>query len=233
MVSGMDVVPGRGIQFDELRNVLLLALALYLAAALMAMIQGRLLNRIVNRAVQTLRAEVETKLHRLPLSYFDRQPRGEILSRATNDIDNIQQSMQQTLSQLLTSMLHGHRRRGDDGVDLAAAGVDRARDDPRRDDADTSDRQAVEAQVHRPVGPHRSAQRAGRGGVQRPLAGQGVRTPARGAGQLRRRERAALRGRLRRPVHLRADHAGDDVHRQPQLRRHRRRRRPARRRPGR
>jgi ATP-binding cassette, subfamily B, multidrug efflux pump len=68
------------------------------------MIQGRLLNRIVNRAVQTLRAEVEAKLHRLPLSYFDRQPRGEILSRATNDIDNIQQSMQQTLSQLLTSV---------------------------------------------------------------------------------------------------------------------------------
>ena len=104
MVTGMDVVPGRGIQFDELRNVLLLALALYVAAALMAMIQGRLLNRIVNRAVQTLRAEVETKLHRLPLSYFDRQPRGEILSRATNDIDNIQQSVQQTLSQLLTSI---------------------------------------------------------------------------------------------------------------------------------
>jgi ATP-binding cassette subfamily B protein len=104
MVSGMDVVPGQGIQFDELRDVLLLALALYVAAALMAMIQGRLLNRIVNRAVRTLRDEVEAKLHRLPLSYFDRQPRGEILSRATNDIDNIQQSMQQTLSQLLTSV---------------------------------------------------------------------------------------------------------------------------------
>ena len=83
--------------------MLLLALVLYVAAALMAMVQGRLLNRIVNRAVQTLRGEVEAKLHRLPLSYFDRQPRGEILSRATNDIDNIQQSMQQTLSQLLIS----------------------------------------------------------------------------------------------------------------------------------
>ncbi len=103
MVSGMDVVPGIGIQFDDLRNVLLLALALYVIAALLAMLQGQLLNRIVNRAVRRLRADVESKLHRLPLSYFDRQPRGEILSRATNDIDNIQQSMQQTLSQLLTS----------------------------------------------------------------------------------------------------------------------------------
>ena len=105
MVSGMDVVPGQGIQFDELRNVLLLALVLYVAAAVLAVLQGRLLNRIVNRAVRRLRSDVEDKLHRLPLSYFDRQPRGEILSRATNDIDNIQQSMQQTLSQLLMSTL--------------------------------------------------------------------------------------------------------------------------------
>jgi ATP-binding cassette subfamily B multidrug efflux pump len=104
MVSGMDVVPGVGIQFDDLRNVLLVTLTLYVIAALLAMLQGRLLNRIVNRAVRQLRADVESKLHRLPLSYFDRQPRGEILSRATNDIDNIQQSVQQTLSQLLTSM---------------------------------------------------------------------------------------------------------------------------------
>jgi ATP-binding cassette subfamily B multidrug efflux pump len=105
VVSGMDVVPGRGIQFDDLRNVLLLALTLYVVAALLAVLQGQLLNRIVNRAVRRLRSDVESKLHRLPLSYFDRQPRGEILSRATNDIDNIQQGMQQTLSQLLLSTL--------------------------------------------------------------------------------------------------------------------------------
>ncbi len=105
VVGGMDVVPGRGIQFDELRNILLLALVLYIVAAILAMAQGRLLNRIVNRAVRRLRGDVEDKLHRLPLSYFDRLPRGEILSRATNDIDNIQQSMQQTLSQLLISTL--------------------------------------------------------------------------------------------------------------------------------
>jgi ATP-binding cassette, subfamily B, multidrug efflux pump len=103
MVSGMDVVPGRGIQFDDLRNVLLVALALYVTAAVLAMIQGQVLNRIVNRAVRQLRSDVESKLHRLPLSYLDGQPRGEILSRATNDIDNIQQSVQQTLSQLLIS----------------------------------------------------------------------------------------------------------------------------------
>ena len=105
LVSGMDVVPGQGIQFDELRNVLLLALGLYVCSSLFAIFQGRLLNRIVNRIVRGVRSDVEDKLHRLPLSYFDRQPRGEILSRATNDIDNIQQSVQQTLSQLLIATL--------------------------------------------------------------------------------------------------------------------------------
>ena len=97
------------------------------------MVQGRLLNRIVNRAVRQLRGDVEAKLHRLPLSYFDRQPRGEILSRATNDIDNIQQSMQQTLSQLLISTLTVIGVVVDDDLDLAAAGLARPRDDPARD----------------------------------------------------------------------------------------------------
>jgi ATP-binding cassette subfamily B protein len=60
---------------------------------------------MVQRAVLGLREQVQAKLSRLPLSYFDRQPRGEILSRVTNDIDNLQQSVQQTLSQLVTSLL--------------------------------------------------------------------------------------------------------------------------------
>ena len=62
--------------------------------------QGRLTATMVQRAVFRLREDVQAKLSRLPLAYFDRQPRGEILSRVTNDIDNLQQSMQQTLSQL-------------------------------------------------------------------------------------------------------------------------------------
>jgi ATP-binding cassette subfamily B multidrug efflux pump len=60
---------------------------------------------VVNRSVYRLRRDVEAKLGRLPLSYFDSQPRGELLSRVTNDIDNVAQSLQQTLSQLLTSLL--------------------------------------------------------------------------------------------------------------------------------
>ncbi|MGQ5260380.1 ABC transporter ATP-binding protein [Micromonospora sp. ZYX-F-536] len=105
MLARMDVVPGTGIDFTALSRVLLLALGLYLAASLLMWWQGWLLNGVVQRTVLRLRAEVEEKLNRLPLPYFDRQPRGELLSRVTNDIDNISTSLQQTLSQLLTSLL--------------------------------------------------------------------------------------------------------------------------------
>ncbi|MGI5525452.1 ABC transporter ATP-binding protein [Micromonospora sp. CA-259024] len=105
MLARMDVVPGVGVDFSALSRVLLLALGLYLAAGLLSWWQGWLLNGVVQRTVLRLRAEVEEKLNRLPLPYFDRQPRGELLSRVTNDIDNIATSLQQTLSQLLTSLL--------------------------------------------------------------------------------------------------------------------------------
>ncbi len=105
ILGRLDVVPGEGIDFHRLRNVLLLALALFVGSSLLLWVQGYLLNGVVQQAVRALRAEVEEKLNRLPLPYFDGQPRGELLSRVTNDIDNIAQTLQQTLSQLLTSLL--------------------------------------------------------------------------------------------------------------------------------
>jgi ATP-binding cassette, subfamily B, multidrug efflux pump len=105
MLARMQVVPGGGIDFPRLGQVLLLALGLYLGASALSALQGILLNGVVQRAIFQLRADVEAKLNRLPLPYFDAQPRGEILSRVTNDIDNIAQTLQQTLSQLLTSLL--------------------------------------------------------------------------------------------------------------------------------
>ncbi|MGH3502804.1 MAG: ABC transporter ATP-binding protein [Nocardioidaceae bacterium] len=105
MLSGMDVVPGQGIDFHSLGLVLLGVLGLYLGASLLAWLQGYLLNDAVQHTVKRLRSDVEDKLNHLPLQYFDRQPRGELLSRVTNDIDNIQQTLQQTMSQLLTSLL--------------------------------------------------------------------------------------------------------------------------------
>ncbi|MEV0429582.1 ABC transporter ATP-binding protein [Micromonospora sp. NPDC050495] len=105
MLARMDVVPGVGIDFDRLGSVLALAVLLYLGASVLMWGQGWLLNDVVQGAVLRLRADVEDKLNRLPLPYFDRQPRGELLSRVTNDIDNISQTLQQTLSQLLNALL--------------------------------------------------------------------------------------------------------------------------------
>ena len=105
LVERLAVVPGQGIDFGLLGRWLLLALGLYLVSALFLWLQGYLLNGAVQRSIFALRNQVEAKLNRLPLSYFDKQTRGELLSRVTNDIDNVAQTLQQTLSQLLTSLL--------------------------------------------------------------------------------------------------------------------------------
>jgi ATP-binding cassette subfamily B protein len=105
IITSNHVVPGQGIDFGALGSVLLLVVGLYAAASLFSWLQGYVLTTAVQRTVFRLRADVEAKLHRLPLRYFDQQPRGELLSRVTNDIDNVAQSLQQTLSQLLTSLL--------------------------------------------------------------------------------------------------------------------------------
>ena len=105
MVSRMDVTPGRGVDFAAVGRTLLLALALYVIAAALIWGQARLLNVIVQRTITVLRADVEAKIHRLPLSYFDARQRGELLSRVTNDVDNIQTSVSVTVSQLFTAVL--------------------------------------------------------------------------------------------------------------------------------
>jgi ATP-binding cassette subfamily B protein len=96
---------GHHIDFPALRGVLMTVLALYVCAAGLSYLQSYTLAGVVQRTVFRLRSDVENKLNRLPLSYADSQPRGDLLSRVTNDIDNISQSLQQTLSQLLTSVL--------------------------------------------------------------------------------------------------------------------------------
>lgn len=104
-ISGMTLTPGQGIDFSALQLVLGTVLVLYVVASIFSFLQGYVLNSIVQRTVYHLRADVESKINRLPLQYFDRMQRGELLSRVTNDVDNIGQSMQQTLSQLVTNLL--------------------------------------------------------------------------------------------------------------------------------
>ncbi|QKW24214.1 ABC transporter ATP-binding protein [Kitasatospora sp. NA04385] len=105
LLSTIDFTPGHGMDFGAIGSILLWVLGIYLAAVLFGVVQGRLAALAINRTVFRLREEVEAKLSRLPLSYFDRQPRGEVLSRVTNDIDNINQSMQQTMGQVVNSLL--------------------------------------------------------------------------------------------------------------------------------
>ena len=105
LLSGMNVTPGQGVDFTAVAHTLLLALGLYLIAALLVWLQARILNVVVQRTMAGLRTEIEHKVHRLPLSYVDGRQRGELLSRVTNDVDNVQSSLAMTISQLLTSLL--------------------------------------------------------------------------------------------------------------------------------
>lgn len=105
VVAGSGAVPGVGIDFDRLWQLLMIVLAIYVGSFLFGWLQGRLTAVVVQRTVYTMRQDVEAKLSRLPLRYIDSQPRGELLSRVTNDIDNVAQTLQQTLSQLITSVL--------------------------------------------------------------------------------------------------------------------------------
>lgn len=102
-MHGFEV--GAGVDFDRLRWVITAVLVIYVASALLSWIQGYVINVIMVRTMWRLREEVERKINRLPLSYFDKVQRGELISRVTNDIDNITQTMQQSLSGALTAVL--------------------------------------------------------------------------------------------------------------------------------
>ena len=105
MLSAMDVVPGAGIDYTRLGRILMVVLGLYVGSGLLNWLQGWLINRITIKALYRLRAQVEDKVHRLPLSYFDTVQRGELLSRLTNDVDNVTNTLQQSLSGALTAIL--------------------------------------------------------------------------------------------------------------------------------
>ncbi|WP_167202190.1 ABC transporter ATP-binding protein [Actinomyces respiraculi] len=105
MVGAYNVVVGQGIDTHALLVVLGQVLAVYLLSALFMWVQGYILAGVVQRTGRRMRAEVEAKLGRVPLSYLDSGSRGDILSRVTNDVDNITQTLQQTLSQALNSII--------------------------------------------------------------------------------------------------------------------------------
>ncbi|MDN5639981.1 MAG: ABC transporter ATP-binding protein/permease [Actinomycetia bacterium] len=105
MLTAVDFTPGQGIDFPALGATLLLVLGMYVLAGVFLWLQGRILNDLVMRVVRDVRRRVEAKLHALPLSYADTHQRGDLLSRTTNDLDNIQQALQQALAELVQAIL--------------------------------------------------------------------------------------------------------------------------------
>jgi ATP-binding cassette subfamily B protein len=106
MLGAMDFTAGRGVDFTAIGWILIGVLAVYLGSALLGYVQGVLTARIIQNSMYRLRADVEAKLGRLPLKYFDSQPKGEVLSRVTNDIDNVGQTLQQTMTQLMFAVFN-------------------------------------------------------------------------------------------------------------------------------
>lgn len=105
MLSGMNFTPGAGIDFSELGRLILIVLGMYVVSQFFMWLQGRILNDVVMRMVFRLREDIERKVNRLPLSYFDKNSRGDILSRTTNDVDNVQNAMQQAFTSVIYSVL--------------------------------------------------------------------------------------------------------------------------------
>ena len=105
MVAAMEIVPGAGIDFAALGRTLLLTLAVYLLGSLVMFVASRILNSVVQRVMYRLREDVESKIHALPLSHFDRMKRGDVLSRLTNNLDNLNQVLSESLGQIVMSLL--------------------------------------------------------------------------------------------------------------------------------
>ncbi|WP_145908400.1 ABC transporter ATP-binding protein [Kitasatospora viridis] len=105
LLKSLHLTPNQQMDYNAIGNILLWVLLIYVVSAAFGILQGRLAARAINNTVNRLRRDVDAKLTRLPLSYFDKQPRGEVLSRVTNDIDNIGQSMQQSMGQVMNSLL--------------------------------------------------------------------------------------------------------------------------------
>jgi ATP-binding cassette subfamily B protein len=105
MLSSMTLHPGQGVDFAAIGRTLLLLIGVYALSALFAWLQQYIMAGVVQRSMYGLRQSIDAKLARLPLRYFDDHPRGDLLSRVTNDIDNIAQSLAQVMTQMITSVL--------------------------------------------------------------------------------------------------------------------------------
>ncbi|MDN6522215.1 MAG: ABC transporter ATP-binding protein, partial [Bifidobacterium crudilactis] len=104
MIASQNDKARQGKHWSPIGTILLIVIAIYLVSILLRLVQNFLMTRVVSDAVFRMRAQIEDKMSRLPLQYFDRTPRGEVMSRTTNDVDNISQTLQQILGELFFSV---------------------------------------------------------------------------------------------------------------------------------
>ena len=105
LLSGMQLTPGQGVDFGDIGRTLEALAGIYVVSALFGWMQQYVMAGVAQRTMYRLREDVDLKLSRLPLRYFDGHARGDVLSRVTNDIDNISTTLQQSLTQLVTAVL--------------------------------------------------------------------------------------------------------------------------------
>ena len=94
---------GSGIDFDKIAHIVLTLLCLYLTSAVFSFVQGYIMTGVSQKLTYRLRKEISEKINRLPMNYFDKQTHGEVLSRITNDVDTLSQSLNQSATQVITS----------------------------------------------------------------------------------------------------------------------------------
>ena len=95
---------GAGIDFEKIGRILLLLLALYACSALFSFVQGYIMTGVSQKLTYRMRKEISEKINRMPMNYFDKMSHGEILSRITNDVDTLSQSLNQSATQMITSV---------------------------------------------------------------------------------------------------------------------------------
>jgi ATP-binding cassette subfamily B protein len=105
MIANMNIVTGQGVDFTAIAGLLGLLAGVYLLSALFGWLQAYIMAGVAQKTIYGIRKQVDEKLARLPLKYFDDNPRGDTLSRVTNDIDNIANTLSQSATQIITAVL--------------------------------------------------------------------------------------------------------------------------------
>lgn len=103
LVSKVSGSPDGGIDFQYILNIIFLLVGLYVMSAIFSFIQGFIVTGVAQKVSYNLRKEISEKVNKLPLKYFDSVSYGDVLSRVTNDVDTISQTLNQSMSQIITS----------------------------------------------------------------------------------------------------------------------------------